>query len=291
MICPSCNEEMDEALSRMGLALHPTCDALDLDPDLVVTDIFTTVADHIANQPRNHQKMIGPSEIGHPCTRRIAYKLAGTPEVNSRGVAWKPYVGTSVHEQVANIMAREEVTRAAAEEFAQRWHVEERVSVGEIDGEEVTGSCDLFDAHGGIAWDWKFTSTNMIRRTYKPKGPGDQYRVQAHLYGRGWQRAGHPVKHVGVIFLTRDGEFTDRFVWHEPYDEQVAVDALARVETIAVGLRVHGPEVMLPLMPAVEAYCGNCPFYNPLSQDLTKSCPGVDKEGNTITDPLDAMFT
>lgn len=292
MNCPTCGEDMDPALGQMGLGVHPTCGSVPADPDTVVMGIFDTVRDAIVNQPRSLQKRIGPSEIGHPCQRRIGHKLAGTPEVNGdsvRGVAWKPFVGTSVHEQMANIMAKAEVARwsTTEDDVSPRWHVEERVTVGTIGGVAISGSTDLFDGHHGIVFDWKFTSKNQIKNYYKPHGPGDQYRIQAHLYGLGWKNAGHDVRHVAILFLTREGEYTDRYVWHEPFDERVAIDALKRLEEIQTGIDSLGADFMIPLLPTTEAWCGNCPFFKVGATDLTKACPGeTERVKRDAVDPF-----
>jgi hypothetical protein len=273
--CVSCGTDLDEAIRKAGVATHPTCSALPTDPDVVMSEVFDTVATAIAGQPRSQQTRIGPSEIGVPCDRRIGYKLAGVPEVNDRGLPWKPWVGTAIHEQLADIFGRREI---ANEDAPQRWHVEERVTVGTAGGQRITGTADLFDAYTGIVMDWKTTSRRIIRETYRPHGPGDQYRIQAHLYGRGFVQAGHDVRTVAIVFLARDGEWADRHVWHEPYDEQVALDALARLEGIQSALTALGPEFVLPTLEAVDAYCGFCPWYKPRAADLTKSCPGMRAE-------------
>lgn len=239
--------------------------------DLSASDLFAIIADAITDQPRSQQTAIGPSEIGTPCDRRLGHKLAGTTPVNNRGVAWKPYVGTAGHSQLAEVFARASIATGG-----DRFLVEKRVTVGQIDGADITGSCDLFDTGYGAVWDWKFTTRNQIRETYRPHGPGPQYRAQAHLYGRGLVAAGEPVSTVGVVFLTRDGEFTDRHVWHEPYDEQVAIDALERATSIAVALRELGPGFTLPTLPATAAYCRHCDWYAPGATDLARACPGAE---------------
>jgi hypothetical protein len=275
---------LDNALTSAGHGLHPACDPVDLDPDTMLTGVFGVVADAIANQPRSLQTRIGPSEIGSPCDRRLGYKLAATPIVNDPGVPWKPFIGTAAHEQLAGIMARAETAAAG---LPPRWHVEETVTVGHVNGQPVTGSTDLFDAWTGTVVDWKFTTRNMIREKYRPHGPGDQYRTQAHLYGRGWVHAGYPVRHVAVVFFTRDGEFRDRHVWSEPYDETIATTALARLEAIDTAIRELGATFTLPTLPAVEAFCTHCPWHDPHASDVTRACPGSP----TTAKPAPAVLT
>jgi len=269
--------------------LHPTCDN---DPDILATELFSMIEASITKQPRSLQKRIGPSEVGTLCDRRLGYGLAGIEKVNDRGVAWKPYVGTSLHEQMANIVATTELTRWDINHATtERWKVEERVSVGHIGSQEITGSCDLFDVHHGAIWDWKFTTKNQIREKYRPHGPGDQYRIQAHLYGRGFARQGFDVRTVGVVFMTRDGEFTDRHVWHEPYSEQIAIEALARASRIANALDALGPDFTIPTLQTADAYCNFCPWHRAGTSQIELACPGHPKkitESKTLTQLIGA---
>jgi len=167
-----------------------------------------------------------------------------------------------------------------------RWWVEERVTVGQVNDTDIDGNVDLIDAWTGIVYDWKFTTKNMIREKYRPHGPGRQYRTQAHSYARGWAARGFAVTNVAVIFMTRDGEFTDRHVWSEPYDEQIAVDGLKRVANIQATIDVMG-EQAFALLPAVDSYCGHCPWFRSGATDLTTACPGVPRDD---VDPMDELF-
>jgi len=270
--CNACREPLDVITAAR---LHPTCD---VNPDVLVTELFQLIEADIIGQPRSQQRRIGPSEMGVPCDRRIGYRLAGIEPSNDRGPAWKPYVGTAVHEVMATLMARHEVAQMESADYSERFKIEERVSVGEVGDTEITGSCDLFDAHHGAVWDWKFTTRNQIREHYRPHGPGEQYRTQAHLYGRGFARAGYDVRTVGVIFFTRDGEFTDRHVWHEPYDEQVALDALARAGSIQAALDALGPDFTIPTLATADAYCRFCPWFRAGTSQIAQGCPGHPQE-------------
>ena len=289
MICPSCNEEMDPALSRMGLGLHPTCPAIETDPDLVVAEAFAAMKEDILNHPRTNQKRIGPSEMGDPCPRKVGHKLAGTPIIGAESVNWKAHVGTQIHSWIADVMAQQEIARWSddAAGVSPRFHVEEKVVICTINGEEITGTTDLFDGHHGIVIDWKTTSSNRLRRHFMVEGPGDTYRKQAHLYGLGWKNAGHDVKHVAIVWMVRDGSFNERYVWTEPFDEQLALDTIEHVTNIAVALDTHGPEVVLPLLPTVENYCKTCEFFRRGEDDLAKGCPGAS---GVPADALEDVF-
>jgi hypothetical protein len=230
-------------------------------------ELVGIVTQAINDHPRTQQAAVGPSELGTPCQRKLAYKLAGI-EVNPRRPDWRPTVGTAIHAWLEEVFARASMTNNG------RWAVETRLHVGDVAGTPVHGSCDLFDAETGRVWDWKTTTRNKIR-TYRTNGPGEQYRRQAHLYGRGWVLRGYQVTTVGIFFWTRDGNLTDRHTWCEPYDEGVALDTLTRATTTRQLLDALGPEVALPLMPATEDHCQFCPCWSPGSADLTRGCPGL----------------
>lgn len=235
-------------------------------------ELLGVVENAIANHPRSLQQEIGPSEIGHPCARRIAYKLAGAPEVNTtRLTPWKPTIGTALHSWLDETFSRANETRPDYNTTGGRYWCEIRVNVGEILGRPIEGNSDLYV--DGTVVDFKITGDQMLRG-YKKNGPGPQYRVQGHLYGRGQQRAGRPVHTVAVWFLPRNQELRQNYFWSEPYDEQIALNALTRAEGIAKLTRQLGTAAAA-LLPATEAYCAGCPFFRPGSTDLTTGCPGV----------------
>lgn len=235
-------------------------------------ELLGVVEHAVANHPRTLQQEIGPSEIGHPCARRIAYKLAGMPDVNTGNrTPWKPTIGTSVHAWLDETFSRANEARDDYNATGGRYWCEVRVDVGEILGQAVTGSCDLRVDDTVI--DFKIVGDEQLRK-YKKHGPGDQYRIQSHLYGRGWQRRGVPVRTVGVWFLPRNQELRQNYLWTEPYDEQIAVDALTRAEGIAKLTGALGVQAAA-LLPATEAYCANCPFFRAGSTDPATGCPGA----------------
>jgi hypothetical protein len=224
------------------------------------------IANALTWHPRSQQVRIGPSEIGAPCERRLGYKLAATPEVNERGIAWKPAIGTAVHSAF-------EVMFYNADLEGTTWLTETRVTVGEVGGVPITGQADLFHIPTGTVIDHKTTSRNKLR-DYKAHGPGEQYRAQAHLYGRGFAAQGRDVAHVAIMFWTREGEFTDRYLWTEPYDEQIAIDALNRLHRIGALIDALTPAAALPLLPTADGPCTWCPWWRPGSTDLGAACPG-----------------
>jgi hypothetical protein len=197
-------------------------------PTALAADLADVITDGIVNHPRSLQARIGPSELGMPCEHCLAAKLAGWTE--ARDAAWLPTIGTAVHAWLA-------------EQFtgSPRWLVETRVDVGELNGVPITGSADLYDLASHTVVDWKVVGRPTLQTVKADGGPSPQYRTQAHLYGRGFARAGHPVRQVAIAYLYRNGYTPEPYVWTEPYDEGVATAALDRATAVLRTLdALHG---------------------------------------------------
>lgn len=235
--------------------------------DLAAAEYLDVITRAITNHPRSLQKRIGPSEVGNPCARRIGYKLLGAPEVNTGDVSWLPTIGTGVHGWLEDTF-----TAANAGQDSARYLVELTVSVGEIGGTDITGHVDLYDRVTATAVDWKIVGPTTLKG-YRSNGPGQQYRNQIHLYGRGLTRRGLPVDRVMIAFLPRNEAFGRAHIWHEPYDETVALAALERAEGIDLTCKALGPNAPAAL-PTADAYCSRCPWHRAGSTDLTTGCPG-----------------
>lgn len=245
----------------------------------VIDAYFDTIRYAITHDPRSLQVELGPSELGAECLRKIAYKLAGTQPVNTELVPWRSYVGRCVHEGLKEIFALANVGHHPV-----RWLVELELDVGELwrDGQlvTITGHSDLMALTGRAVLDHKVTGPTSLKKYRRNRHPGRQYREQAHLYGRGWTLRGLPVEHVGCVFLPMNGELAEAYVWHEPYDEQIALGALQRVQAVQSTVDALGDKAPA-LFPAVADHCAYCPFFRPdapgMPVDLTLGCPGMDE--------------
>jgi hypothetical protein len=61
------------------------------------------------------------------------------------------------------------------------------------------------------------------------------------------------------IFLPREGELHNTYVWSEPYDEAVAVQALSRLNGLYELLPVLGVPALLDLYPPCDDFwCAWC---------------------------------
>ena len=218
--------------------------------ELGAAEILDTMAEAMESHPRSAQRMIGPSEIGVPCDRALLYKLAQADEP-PRPPGWKPQVGTALHSQMEEWFSTER-------KRADGWLVEERLLVGTIGGTEVRGSCDLFNK-GGLVVDHKFPGPKKLKAVKAHDDPGEQYRTQAHLYGKGWEDEGFPVQVVAIMFYPRDGELTDHYVWWESYRRDVAEAGLARANARYDLLKQVGLATAVSLYPyCTEFFCDWC---------------------------------
>lgn len=221
----------------------------------VAETMLDTLVDSITNHPRSLQKRIGPSEMGHPCKQAILHKLNADPEPERPNVPWKPTIGTAAHALMDEYFTKASSPRGREPE---RWLCEETVSVGHIGDTEITGSCDLYDRWSGTVIDFKFIGS-WAMKNYRANGPSEQYRRQAHLYGKGFEDDGFPVRLVAIAFLPRDGELTDAYIWTAPYERSIAEDTLQTVNHLETLRAALGIEAALALYePCEDRWCPWC---------------------------------
>lgn len=223
------------------------------------------------NAPRSTQQAIGPSEIGNPCLRKIAFKVGRTPAVNKIGDQWFSVIGTAVHAWLAEAIDRYQREVLGRGPDNPRYLIEQSVRLP-MPGEDVIGSCDLFDRDVGRVEDHKIVGATSLKK-YVDYGPSTTYRKQAHLYGYGWEVRGYTVREVVIAFYPRSSFLQHMHVWSEPYDRQVALDALSRLHTVRQLRQVLTPN----LLPANgdRATCVYCPWFRPGVAADERGCPGA----------------
>ena len=236
-------------------------------------EIIQMVRAYDASRPRSMQKHLGPSEIGAPCDRQLAMKLAGVPEVNQVADPWFPIVGSAVHEWMARM------TEWYNDVYLGRAHnprfiVENRVKVeARNNGYDTSGSTDVYDVDNQRVVDWKIVGVTTMRKVeaggtpYEQAGP--QYTVQGMTYGKGWVQAGYPVKTVLIAFLPRSNFLNKMKLVEMPFDQAIADRAQTRVAAI---------DQLRQVIPPHEFPAGGCtvwcPFYRPSYPLGATSCPG-----------------
>ena len=256
--------------------IHPTCLMVD-EPTgehpfnvmlkQKLTDIITW---YDQENPRSKQQAIGPSEIGDPCDRRIGYRLANIPAVNTRFDPWAGIVGTALHSWLEKAVSAWVETQTSRE-----WFTETTLHLNEF----VEGHADLY--HDETVIDWKSASKDVITHA-RNHGPSVGYMIQTHIYGYMFELAKRPVKRVALVFLPRAGWLHEMYVWSAPYDRSVAENALNRMYRIAQQVLDLDTLTQSHMWEQIDAHpgkgCGYCPWFHArrdpeLAADHT-GCPG-----------------
>lgn len=197
-------------------------------------------------RPRSLQTLVGPSEIGG-CATRVWHRVNGTEPTNPDTLRLAAIMGTAIHSMIEDVFADD-----------SRYLIETEVLV-----DDVTGHIDLIDTETHTVWDWKTTTKSSLAYF-----PSEQQRGQVQLYGYLANKNGITVESVGLVAIARDGNETDIKEHVEPYNEAMALDLLARYQSIREQFEPPAPEKEV-------SFCVNyCPFFgacdgipNPSSAD------------------------
>lgn len=218
------------------------------------------------NSTRSLQTTIGPSELGGLCDRRIAYRIAGAPQVNDHTDPLPAIVGTAVHTWL-----EQAVTLFQRAHFMDRWLTEITVQPDPL----VTGHCDLYDRELQMIVDYKTVSPTKLK-AWKASGPPESYKNQVSLYAMGAIKAGLPVKRVALVAIPRAGFLSDARVWTDYYDPARAQGLLDRLYRIGGLLLDQGEDMKVASIPAVPSQeCSYCPWLRGGTESANLSgCPG-----------------
>jgi hypothetical protein len=197
---------------------------------------------------RSKQIQIGISEVGMDCRKCVARKLALTPRLIDG--SWYPFIGTAVHDQLEN---------GFNERWPDEYKLEERLFVHEYKDLKLTGSCDMFAFKDGVVNDWKVVGKTALTDAAKGKIK-QQYRIQAQLYGYGWAQKGFDVTHVALSFLPREDKLENAVVALLRYDEQLALESLAELESMIDAAEIVGWEKVIEKAPKAS-FCFSCRRY------------------------------
>lgn len=272
--CVICGGPLDPAL--LPATTHPSCLFTELGEDPAAQQLKNELIEIIKfadkRNPRAQQTALGPSEIGTPCDRRLGYRIANIPAVNTDVDPWAAVIGTAMHGWL------EEAVRIwCSEHWDCPWVTETPVVLGDF----VKGRSDLFNTSTCTVVDYKGAGPDVMRKVRKD-GPPPGYVIQVQLYGLGYQNLGHTVKKVALAFLPRAGWLKDAYVWVDDFRPDVATKAMERIFELSSNL-VHMDILNSPhrweQVPAFSSNeCGFCPWYNP-GRDLERGadatgCPG-----------------
>jgi hypothetical protein len=235
------------------------------DASVLADRIKDVVNNRSANAPRSKQKRIGLSEVGEICVRKTSYKLLDWEKTNPATDPWASISGTAIHAWLAD----------AFSEFPDQYLVEHPVRVTD----ELAGTADLFDIANKTVIDHKCVGATSMR-SRKKDGMTHQQRVQINLYGLGIERefGQGSVEKVALAFYPLGGRLDGLHTIVEPFNRQLALDAITRLEDAQVLLWQLDPESspknwdLIPVTPSKS--CSYCPWFLPYSKDGSKGCPG-----------------
>ncbi|GIH07482.1 hypothetical protein Rhe02_55490 [Rhizocola hellebori] len=259
-------------------------------PDSTVETMREVLTSLDASRPRSMQTTLGPSELGTPCGRQIAMKLAGVPrQLPANRPPWAPMQGTAIHG-----LMEEALEHHNTQLGRERWIIEQRLEIdpGLHDTPGISGHGDAFDTDWAMVVDWKFVGTTALREVKRKTIPNEllvkpDYRVQAHLYGLGHERAGREVRWVRLVFLARSHDYNDSAEWTERYDPEIAHKAVARYYAsldMLGKLPLAATPALWAAVPATPGKsCDWCPFRRAGGPADATGCPGdsqakIDKQ-------------
>ena len=242
------------------------------DASALAERIKIIVNNRSANAPRSQQKRLGLSEVGEVCVRKIGYKLLDWNKTNANTDPWASISGTAIHAWLAD--AFEDVYDG---EENKLYLVEHSVKVTE----ELGGTCDLFDLEKKMVIDHKCVGATAMK-SRKQGGMTHQQRVQINLYGLGIENefGKGSVEKVALAFYPLGGRLDGLYTIVEPYNRQLALDAIARLEDAQVliwQLDLENTPANWGLVPNNPTQsCNYCPWFLPSSKDLSQGCPGQE---------------
>jgi hypothetical protein len=241
-------------------------------------ELRRVILDHAARAPRTLQQHLGPSELGVPCDRQVAGKMAALPSTNHVADPWPSIVGTACHAYAEEAFSADNVRQGV-----MRWVTEQKVTPHP----DHPGTADLYDAVERAAVDHKFlgeSSLNKVRRD-----PPRHYVVQLLLYGLGYINMGLPVNRVVLAAYPRTAATLDGlYVWERRLTTdgtQLTPENLQLLSTVFddTARRRNYADLILdgsmglmdvPSCPDDDT-CYFCSFYRPQSaHDGGPGCPG-----------------
>lgn len=228
------------------------------DPDPLLNDLKDMLRNHARSHPRHLQIQLGPSEVGHPCSRKLAQGLMEVPAINPQYDPLPSYIGVAAHRQMEDA-ARLDNSRLQALGKPLRWIPEQKVTIRP----SLKGTADLYDVLTRTVIDYKFPGTTAMTG-YRKDGPSETYRRQGHLYGRGYRNLGLPVERVGIWFLPRAGQLATSLLWTEDYSDDLVNQTLAHIDNVillAHDLDVEHHPDRWAWFPRVPQTCSYCPYY------------------------------
>lgn len=247
-------------------------------------DLREVVLRYAARLPRNTQRHLGPSELGHHCDRQLVGKMAGVEFQhggNRLHDSWPSIVGTALHAFMEEAFAWD-AANSESPNFG-RWFTECRVTPDPGSPSPHPGTADLFDVMYASLDDHKMQS-EAVRANLRRHGLPYHYYIQLLLYALGYMHKGYNVQRIVLVSWPRTkSDLNDMYV----HEKLITAEDLAEVFAVldktlvreALAKFVVSGEMSfwdVPPTPSDDD-CRYCPFWNPAAmQDKTaQGCPGT----------------
>jgi len=208
-----------------------------------------------AKRSRSTQVQIGPSEVGG-CRRKVWYRLNDQPETNDNELKLAAIMGTAIHA---------EIERALSDN-------PDVLIETEVEYNGMKAHIDAYVPSSGDVIDWKTSKLKNLGYF-----PSTQQRWQVQLYGYLLAKNGHKVERVSLVAIARDGDERDVKVHTEPYNEAIALEALAWLSVVKEAKDAPDPE-------KDANYCQfYCKYYDSSGE---MGCVGLKKERTPVSDVI-----
>ena len=228
------------------------------DPTGARAAVISAVEGFSAVHPRTLQRELGPSEVGEPCARQLAYKLMDGPENPGRRIdPWPSFLGVAGHARLEKTLEWDNARSPGT------WLTERRVHIpGVRDGGR--GTSDALYVPTNTVIDWKILGDTTFRQLeLEGFKASRKYKAQGHIYGLGWAAAGHRVDWVALGIFGRAKPLSSMFVVAEPFDPAFAAAELGRVSDVrrvVEWLKAQGTSDVSIVPPTPGKGCYYCPY-------------------------------
>lgn len=223
------------------------------------------------NRPRSLQKYLGPSEIGHPCHRKLAHMICEANDIahvthtNVFTDVMPTFRGSAAHARMERVLA------AWNEKVGyERYISERRLEVWP----GLSGSCDCYDTERKLVMDWKFLGRTSFDK-YRRNGFPVTYRNQVQLYGQGYVNAGYEVDKVAIYAFPIAGTMAGANVAIYDFDPTVwkrVQDQWANTLVLIDVLDIENHPERLDSFTTTPENCDFCPWHAPAPG--RPGCPG-----------------
>ena len=212
-----------------------------------------------ATRSRSVQTQVGPSELGG-CRRKVWYRLNAQVETNDNELKLAAIMGTAIHATIEEALA-------LADPSCEKYVVE-----SEVEYNGMKAHIDLWIPETGAVVDWKTSKVKNLSYF-----PSKQQRWQVQIYGYLLAQNGHTVNTVNLVAIARDGAEKDVKVHSEPYDEDIALEAMEWLTEIKGMESAPEPE-------KDESFCKHyCQYYDASGM---MGCVGLKKERIVLSEVI-----